>query len=101
MVEAEAKFKQKGLRLGKHAVAVTGVGSELDKYAKKNQWLARFPMHDWIGGRTSGMSAVGLFPMALEGFNIDAFLAGSAAMDAHNREQNPQPHAAMLPRLMG
>jgi glucose-6-phosphate isomerase len=60
MVEAEAKFTQKGLQFGKHAVAVTGVGSELDKYAEKNQWLARFPMHDWIGGRTSVMSAVGL-----------------------------------------
>ena len=36
MVEAEAKFKQKGLYFGKHAVAVTGVGSELDKYAEKN-----------------------------------------------------------------
>src|SRR5437660_9628193 len=71
MVEAEARFTQKRLHFGKHAVAVTGVGSELDKYAEKNEWLARFPMHDWIGGRTSVMSAVGLLPMALEGFDID------------------------------
>src|SRR2546427_11775395 len=28
-------------------------------------------MHDWVGGRTSIMSAVGLVPMALLGFNID------------------------------
>ena len=100
MVEAEAKFKQKGLRFGKHAVAVTGVGSELDKYAEKNDWLARFPMHDWIGGRTSVMSAVGLLPMALEGFDIDAFLAGAAAMDERTRVPDATQNAAMLLALM-
>lgn len=75
MVEAEAKFKSAWLEFGEHAVAVTGVGSELDKHAEKNGWLARFPMHDWVGGRTSVMSAVGLVPMALRGFNIDNFLS--------------------------
>src|SRR6266404_2776499 len=100
MVEAEAKFKQKGLHFGKHAVAVTGVGSELDKYAEQNQWLARFPMHDWIGGRTSVMSAVGLLPMALEGFDIDDFLAGAAAMDERTRTQDVTQNAAMLLALM-
>ena len=65
MLEAEAKFAAKGLQFPKHAVAVTGVGSELDKHAEANGWLARFPMPDWIGGRTSVMSAVGLVPMAL------------------------------------
>ena len=33
---------------------------QLDQHAKENDWLARFPMHDWVGGRTSVMSAVGL-----------------------------------------
>src|SRR2546430_4994674 len=64
MLEAEAKFATKGLQFGNHAVAVTEIGSDLDKYAEKNKWLARFPMYDWIGGRTSVMSAVGLIPMA-------------------------------------
>ena len=59
MLEAEAKFAAKGLQFARHAVAVTGVGSELDKHAEANGWLARFPMPDWIGGRTSVMSAVG------------------------------------------
>jgi hypothetical protein len=36
MLEAEVKFKEKGLQFNKHAVAVTGVGSDLDKYAEKN-----------------------------------------------------------------
>ncbi len=100
MLEAEARFKQKELHFGKHAVAVTGLGSELDKYAEKNQWLARFPMHDWIGGRTSVMSAVGLLPMALEGFDIDEFLAGAAAMDERTRTPVAVQNAAMLLALM-
>jgi len=100
MLEAEAKFKAKGLHFGKHAVAVTGVGSELDKHAEKNEWLARFPMYDWIGGRTSVMSAVGLLPMALEGFDIDNFLAGAAAMDERTRIPDAAQNAAMLLALM-
>jgi glucose-6-phosphate isomerase len=100
MVEAEAKFKSAGLQFGKHAVAVTGVGSELDKHAEKNGWLARFPMHDWVGGRTSVMSAVGLVPMALQGFNIDKFLAGAAAMDERTRVSDVAQNAAMLLALM-
>jgi glucose-6-phosphate isomerase len=100
MLEAEAKFIAKGLHFGKHAVAVTGVGSELDKHAETNEWLARFPMYDWIGGRTSVMSAVGLLPMALEGFDIDNFLAGAAAMDERTRIPDAAQNAAMLLALM-
>jgi glucose-6-phosphate isomerase len=40
MLETEAKFKTKGLQFSKHAVAVTGVGSELDKFAGNYGWLA-------------------------------------------------------------
>jgi glucose-6-phosphate isomerase len=100
MLETEAKFKTKGLQSSKHAVAVTGVGSELDKFAEKNGWLARFPMYDWIGGRTSVMSAVGLLPMALEGFDIDNFLVGAAAMDERTRIPAVAENAAMLLALV-
>jgi glucose-6-phosphate isomerase len=100
MLEAAAAYEKAGLNFGKHAVAVTGPGSELDKYAEKNGWLTRFPMHDWVGGRTSVMSAVGLVPAALQGFDIDQFLAGAAAMDAKTRETNAAQNAAMLLALM-
>src|SRR5262245_8786161 len=100
MLEAEAKFKEEALQFDRHAVAVTGVGSDLDKYAEKNGWLARFPMYDWIGGRTSVMSAVGLLPMALQGFDIDDFLAGASAMDQLTRTQDAMQNAAMLLALM-
>ncbi len=100
MLEAAAAFEKAGLEFPKHAVAVTGVGSELDKVAEKAGWLARFPMHDWVGGRTSVMSAVGLVPMALEGFDLDNFLAGAAAMDEKTRQPNEKENAAMLLALM-
>ena len=100
MLEAAAAYEKAGLDFGRHAVAVTGPGSELDKYAEKNGWLTRFPMHDWVGGRTSVMSAVGLLPAALEGFDIDEFLGGAAAMDAKTRTTDPMQNAAMLLALM-
>jgi glucose-6-phosphate isomerase len=100
MLETEAKFKAAGVPFGKQAVAVTGVGSDLDKYAEKNGWIARFPMHDWVGGRTSIMSAVGLTPMALQGFDIDQFLAGAGAMDEQTRKADARQNAAMLLALM-
>lgn len=100
MLETAACYEQAGLAFGKHAVAVTGVGSDLDKYAEKNGWLTRFPMHDWVGGRTSIMSAVGLVPAALQGFDIDSFLGGAAAMDAKTRTSKSEKNAAMLLALM-
>ncbi|MFL6521465.1 MAG: glucose-6-phosphate isomerase [Chthoniobacterales bacterium] len=100
MLETAARYEKAGLNFGKHAVAVTGNGSELDKHAEKGGWLTRFPMHDWVGGRTSVMSAVGLVPAALEGFDIDQFLAGAAAMDEKTRVSETRQNAAMLLALM-
>jgi glucose-6-phosphate isomerase len=100
MVETAARYKAAGLDFAKHAVAVTGRGSDLDKHAEHEGWLARFPMHDWVGGRTSVMSPVGLVPAALEGFNTEQFLAGAAAMDAKTRVPKAMENAAMLLALM-
>ena len=100
MLETEARFKAVGFDFAKHAVAITGVGSDLDKHAEKNGWISRFPMWDWVGGRTSVMSAVGLVPMALEGFDIDNFLSGAAAMDERTRANDFRENAAMLLALM-
>lgn len=47
-------------------MAITQEGSLLDKTAQLEGWVARFPMFDWVGGRTSEMSAVGLLPAALQ-----------------------------------
>ncbi len=100
MLEAEAAFRALGLDFAKHAVAVTGEGSLLDRHADAQGWLARFPMSDWIGGRTSVMSAVGLLPAALLGLEVEAFLAGAAAMDERTRVPEESANAAMSLALM-
>ncbi|KAB1203894.1 Glucose-6-phosphate isomerase 1, chloroplastic [Morella rubra] len=66
-------------------VAITQENSLLDNTARLEGWLARFPMFDWVGGRTSVMSAVGLLPAALQGIDIREMLAGASLMDDANR----------------
>lgn len=84
-MEASLRWKNAGLSFAPHAVAVTGQGSQLDKVASAEQWLARFPMWDWVGGRTSELGPVGLLPAALQGVDIDGLLAGAKAMDGLTR----------------
>ncbi|MFD0894811.1 glucose-6-phosphate isomerase [Luteolibacter ambystomatis] len=95
MLEAKAAYEAAGLQFGPHAVAVTGEGSKLDKYAIDQKFITRFPMEDWVGGRTSVMSTVGLVPAALQGIDIDSFLAGAAAMDVETRKTDAKTNAAM------
>ena len=85
MLVAQAAYTAKGLDFGRHAVAVTQDGSDLDKLARRQKWLARFPMWDWVGGRTSQLSAVGLLPAALQGLDVDGLLEGARACDAATR----------------
>ncbi|WP_414663102.1 glucose-6-phosphate isomerase [Horticoccus sp. 23ND18S-11] len=100
MLEAITAFKAAGLDPAKHFVAVTGVGSKLDQTAVSEGWLARFVMWDWVGGRTSELSAVGLLPAALQGIDIQAMLDGAAAMDEVTRypvtTQNPAALLALM-----
>lgn len=88
MLAVKDAFIREGVSFNQHFVAVTGDGSDLDKLAQKEGWLERFPMWDWVGGRTSEFSAVGLLPMALQGFSVDQVLAGAAAMDRLTRASN-------------
>ena len=100
MLEAAAAYAARGVDFARHAVAITGEGSELDKLAVAQGWLARFPMWDWVGGRTSVMSAVGTLAAALQGVDVRQFLAGAAAMDAEPRQRPARENAAMLLALM-
>lgn len=97
MLEAAAQYARRGLAFGAHAVAVTGEDSELDRHAQKQGFLARFPMWDWIGGRTSELSAVGVLPAALQGIDVTAMLAGARAADEATRRADMWTNpAAML-----
>lgn len=100
MLAVAAAYKAAGLDFAPHAVATTMAGSKMDKYAIEHKWMARFPMFDWIGGRTSELSAVGLLPAALQGIDIDAMLSGAAAMDAATRTHDTAKNPAALLALM-
>src|SRR4051794_30739165 len=98
LVVADA-YKKAGLDFAPHAVAITMPGSNMDKYAIEHKWLKRVPMQDWVGGRTSELSSVGLVPAALQGLDIQGMLDGAAAMDIvtrkHDTLKNPSAMMAL------
>ncbi|MCS7091006.1 MAG: glucose-6-phosphate isomerase [Limisphaera sp.] len=94
---AQCAYSHRGLNFPSHAVAITQPGSQLDREAESNHWLKRFPMWDWVGGRTSETSAVGLLPAALQGIDIDTLLIGARICDQITRIGNVNDNpAAML-----
>ncbi len=100
MVEIANAYKKAGLFFERHAVAITEVGSALDDIAINNGWIARFPMWNWVGGRSSITSAVGLVPMALQGINIQEFLNGASRCDELTRSSSTLSNPAALLALM-
>jgi glucose-6-phosphate isomerase len=100
MLEAKDAYERQELPFEAHAVAVTGEGSELDRTAKKEGWITTFPMWDWVGGRTSELSAVGLLPAALQGIDTRAMLDGARETDAltriHDARKNPAAVLALM-----
>jgi len=99
MIEVQKAFAAQKLDFAKQAIAITGVDSQLDKLAKSEGWITTFPMSDWVGGRTSELSAVGLLPAALQGIDIRAMLDGAKVMDEATRipeiKHNPAALLAM------
>ncbi|RLQ21291.1 glucose-6-phosphate isomerase [Seongchinamella sediminis] len=83
--------------LDKHFLAVT---SNLEAAAEFGISPGNcLPMWDWVGGRYSVWSAVGLSCAIAVGWdNFQAFLAGAAAMDEHF---GSAPLAANMPVVMG
>ncbi|MGD1938857.1 MAG: glucose-6-phosphate isomerase [Cyanophyceae cyanobacterium] len=96
MVEAKAAYTAAGIHFPPHFVAITSQGSKLDQLAKDEDWLKTFPMYDWVGGRTSEFSAVGLVAAALQGIDIRAMLAGAKAMDVATRAAEVKGNPAAL-----
>jgi glucose-6-phosphate isomerase len=97
MHELRSAYERAGIDMSRQAVATTMAGSDLDKLARDQGWLARFPLWDWVGGRTSVTSSVGLLPAALAMADTAALLDGAATMDrltrSHLVAENP---AALL-----
>jgi glucose-6-phosphate isomerase len=96
LLEAQSAYRAAGLDPSRHIVAVTQEGSALDKVAVAEDFLARFPMWDWVGGRTSELSAVGLLAAALQGIDVRAMLEGAATMDVLTRATDTMHNPALL-----
>jgi glucose-6-phosphate isomerase len=84
-------------------VILTGTyGSRLEEIAKENGYtFLSFPGP--IGGRYSGFSPVGLFPVAAAGLDIDKFLKGVSLAEAYcqeNPENNPAIKYAVMRSLL-
>jgi glucose-6-phosphate isomerase len=93
----EAWYSAAGLVFADHAIAITEPGSPLA--ARAASWRAQLPIWNWVGGRTSITSSVGLTPMHLCGIDIDAFLQGAREMDAWTRSPHAENPAAQLAAL--
>lgn len=96
MLLVEEAYRSAGLSFAQHAVAITGEGSLLDEHAKKEGWIERFPMWDWVGGRTSLWCSVGLLPAALIGIDIEALLEGAKEMDELTRVEALRENPAAI-----
>lgn len=91
--EIKETFSKRSLPFRHHFVAVTMANSVLHDLAINENWSAIFPTWDWVGGRVSVLSPVGLLPLSLLGFGVKELLNGAKAMDAVTRNtvipQNP------------
>ncbi|MEM9506394.1 MAG: glucose-6-phosphate isomerase [Cyanobacteria bacterium P01_E01_bin.35] len=96
MLEVKKVYADHNLDFAAHAFAITGKSSKLEAIAEREGWLAIFPMRDWVGGRTSELSPVGLVAAALQGIDIRAMLEGAKAMDALTRKPNLKENPAAL-----
>lgn len=95
MFEAKHAYEEAGLDFAKHAIAVTGEGSKLDNFAREEGFVTTFPMEDWVGGRTSLLSTVGIVPMAIQDIDFEGMLAGAKEMDEMTRSTNVTNNPAM------
>ncbi|MBX3650144.1 MAG: glucose-6-phosphate isomerase [Burkholderiales bacterium] len=85
---------------GAHFAAVTAQAEAALSFGVPQDRV--FPMWDWVGGRYSLWSAVGLPAMiAMGGDRFDDMLAGAAAMDAHFAETPPERNLPVLMALGG
>ena len=96
ILELQVAFSTKKIPFEKHFIAVTMQGSPMEKVAREENWLNVFPTWDWVGGRVSVFSSVGLLPLALLGISINDLLFGAREMDKITRNKTVINNPAML-----
>ncbi len=77
---AEAAAGVGRARAGRHFVAITDPGSELQKTAGERNFRRVFPGVPAIGGRYSVLSNFGMVPLAASGHDVQAFLEAAKVM---------------------
>ena len=85
----------------KHAVAITGLESDLEGYGLKSGWLRRIPMWDWVGGRASVMSIIRMLPAALQGIESNELEFRAKTFDELTRVNNVIAYSKMPLDLIG
>ncbi len=88
--------EKEGVNWPNQSIAITMKGSQLDLQASNENWLRRFDLPEWVGGRTSITGAVGLLPLSLIGRSGNEFLEGASKMDQLTRQRNILSNPAAL-----
>ena len=78
----------KNIDWSSQSIAITMKNSKLYKKAFSEKWLRIFNLPDWVGGRTSITSSVGLLPLGLIDECSNDFLKGACIMDKITRDDN-------------
>jgi glucose-6-phosphate isomerase len=96
----EAAGGQRDLALSRHVVGVTANPLAARDFGIVDEHI--FPFADWVGGRFSLWSPIGL-PLALSiGFDgFESLLAGARHLDAHFRETPLEDNVPVLMALIG
>ncbi len=77
---------QLGDEFGKHFVAITDPGTQLEQTAKEEGWRHVFSGEPSVGGRFSVLSVFGLLPAALVGIDLERFLEHAREAEARCSE---------------
>ncbi len=84
----------------KHFVAVSTAEAEVSRFGIDVANM--FPFWDWVGGRYSLWSSIGLSIACVIGMDrFDELLAGAHAMDQHFRTAEPKSNLPLLMGLLG
>ena len=92
----KSHLENNDLEWNSNAIAITMRDSKLFKKAITEKWLKIFNIEDWVGGRTSITSSVGLLPLALINENIFEFIRGASLMDEATRSIDFKKNPAAL-----
>jgi len=101
--EVKRYLKRSGLpddAIAKHFIAVTSNKTAAYEFGISDEHI--FPMWDWVGGRYSLWSAIGLPIAFLLGMdNFEALLEGAFEMDQHFQHQNFEENMPVITALLG